>query len=312
MADIPTVTVIGMTRSSQVLISAAVSLVLVGGTVGAISPGPRSSTLFPNAPVTTGWRTVGDIRWTLPVPFRHDPVYEGDNGTHLVDYSDDDPNFVWGRQTALVTDPEMPGGATSVLEMRLPVGLTGGYAATKIGAHPDYQGDGPLRWDPALNTGHLYVGFYVRFSPHFDLNGNAGQKVLYLKSDLPSNSSIAHMVGIMMADGVGGNQLWPTYGPQGPFGRFEVPETSPNNLNDGRWHLVEFLQGPNTPGIANGTLQIWVDGRPEGRWTNAMFFAAGHVPSVNRLEINPIYGGGNSPVLRNQWLRLGPMLILTR
>lgn len=103
--------------------------------------------------------------------------------------------------------------------MRLPARLTGGYGATKIGSHPDHRGNGPLAWKPSHNTGQLYIGFDVWFSPECDLNGNVGQKVIYLKSDLPANASIAHMVGVMMTDGAGGKQLWPTYQPQSPFGR---------------------------------------------------------------------------------------------
>ena len=51
----------------------------------------------------------------------------------------------------------------------------------------------------------------MRFSPDFSLNGNVAQKVLYLKSDVPENAAIAHMPGIAMNDGEGGNQLWPDY-----------------------------------------------------------------------------------------------------
>jgi len=279
-------------------------------------PGPRAPSalpdvMFPNAPVAGNWMTVGSINWTTPVPLHQDPFYESDNGTGLVDWGDDDPNRVWGRQTSIVTDPELPSGSQGALQFAMPRGLTGGYGASKIGQHPDNTGNGPLLWDPALNTGHLYVGYYVRFSPHYDLNGNMGQKVLYLKSDLPQNRSIAHMVGIMVSDGDGGNQLWPTYGPQSPFGRYQVPSTTTNDLNDARWHLVEFLQGPNIPGREDGTLRIWVDGRLEGSWNNAKFFDAGQVPSLNRLEINPIYGGGNHAVPGDEWLRLGPMLVRT-
>jgi hypothetical protein len=268
--------------------------------------------MFPNAPVGSGWLTVGALRWQAPVPLRRDPVYEPSNESGLVDYGDDDPNATWERQTSVVTDAGLPTGAQQALEFRMPRGLTGGYAASKVGQHPDNDGDGPLLWDPALNTGHLYVGFYVRFSPAYDLNGNVGQKVFYLKSDLPENRSIAHMVGIMMNDGNGGDQLWPTYGPQSPFGRYQLPATAANDLNDGRWHLVEYLQGPNTPGLDDGTLQVWLDGRLAYTWTNARFFAAGQTPSLNRLEINPIYGGGNNPVVVDQWLRVGPVMIRTR
>jgi hypothetical protein len=275
------------------------------------SPGTIDATLFPNAPAA-GWTTIADMRWQRPVPFRRDPVYEADNGSHLVNYGDDDPGAEWGRQARLVGDAATPGAPDSALELRLPAGLAGGYAAVKIGQHESWNADGPLRWDPAVTTGHLYVGFWVRFSPGFRLNGNVAQKILYLKSDLAANRAIAHMVGIMVNDGVGGNQLWPAYEPQHPFARYKVPETPRNDLNDGRWHQVEFLQAPNTPGLADGTLTIWVDGRREARWTDAMFFARGQVPSLNRLEINPIYGGGTRPVPRDQWVRLGPMVVMTR
>jgi hypothetical protein len=167
---------------------------------------------------------------------RQDPVYEADNGSHLVDYGDDDPGAVWGRRSAVVADSAAPCG--TALECRLPKGLAGGTGATKIGGHPDWQGDGPLLWNPALSTGHLYIGMYVRFSPGFNLNGNIGQKVLYLKSDLPENRQLNHMPGIFVNDDRGGNQLWPTYSPQHPFGRMQVASTDQFNFNDGRWHLL--------------------------------------------------------------------------
>jgi len=275
------------------------------------SLGPTSSG-FPNAPRSTDWTTVGSIEWQAPVPLRRDPVFEPDNGSHLVDWGDDDPARQWERQTAVVVDPEVPGTSKSVLELRLPRGLQGGYAATKIGQHPEHRGNGPLLWDPALSTGHLYLGVWVRFSPGFTTNRNVAQKVLYVKSDLPANAALAHAPIIMFNDDAGGDQLWPTYIPQHPFGRYEAPRTAANDLNDGRWHLVEMLQGPNTPGVANGTLRIWVDGRLEGDWATAKFFDVGQVPSLNRLEINPIFGGGPNPVPQDQWIRLGPMLVRTR
>ena len=276
-----------------------------------VSSPPTTAADFLNAP-GTGWTTVASLTWSQAIPYRRDPIYDPDNGTHLVDWGDDDPNREWGRQAVVVADASTPGSVPSSLELRLPAGLTGGYAATKIGNHPNWSGNGPLWWSPSLSTGYLYVGMWVRFSQGFTLNGNIGQKIFYLKSDLAANAKINHMVGIMVNDGNRGDQLWPTYEPQNPFNRYKVPETAVNNLNDGRWHQLEYLQLANTPGVSNGTLKIWVDGRLEGVWTNARFFDATQVASVNRLEINPIYGGGTNPVPVNQWIRLGPVVVKTR
>jgi len=186
---------------------------------GPLPPSALPDAMFPNAPSGTGWLTVGALNWETGVPFRQDPVYETNNASGLVDWGDDDPNTVWGRQTSIVSDAGLPSTAQAALEFRMPRGLTGGYAASKVGQHPDNTGNGPLLWDSALNTGHLYIGFYIRFSPNYNLNGNMGQKVLYLKSDLPENRQLNHMPGIFVNDDRGGNQLWPTYSPQHPFGR---------------------------------------------------------------------------------------------
>jgi hypothetical protein len=296
----------------RVLVSSGARADTSSVTVTATASSPPTTTAdFLNAP-SSGWTTVASLTWSQAIPYRRDPIYDPDNGTHLVDWGDDDPNREWGRQAVVVSDASTPGSVPSALELRLPAGLTGGYAATKIGNHPNWSGNGPLWWSPSLSTGYLYVGMWVRFSPAYTLNGNIGQKIFYLKSDLAANSKINHMIGIMVNDGNRGDQLWPTYEPQNPFNRYKVPETTVNNLNDGRWHQLEYLQLANTPGVSNGTLKIWVDGRLEGIWTNARFFDAAQVASVNRLEINPIYGGGTNPVPVNQWIRLGPVLVKTR
>jgi hypothetical protein len=144
------------------------------------------------------------------------------------------------------------------------------------------------------------------------MNRNVQQKVLYAKSDLPENRGLAHMPLSMMNDDMGGDQLWPTYAPQNPFARYSVPGISTNDLNDGRWHLVEIYQTPNTPGQSNGTLRIWLDGRLATSLTDAVFFAAGQTPSLNRIEISNIFGGGTNPVPADQWMRVGPMRVAIR
>jgi hypothetical protein len=270
------------------------------------------SVLFPHAPSGNGWVQMGSLSWNQEIPFRSDPFYEPDNGTHLVNYGDDDPATNWGRQAFVVPDPDVPGSVKNALELRLPRGLTGGYGSIKIGQHPDHRANGPFVWDPALSTGWVYAGVYVRYSPGYNDNGNVGTKLLMLKSDVPENRQLNHMLLGMTNDGAGGRQLWPTYTPQYPFGRYQTPELPTWDLNDGLWHLVELLQGPNTPGQNNGTLEMWVDGELVQRWTNARFFDAGQRVTVNRIEIAPIFGGGANPVPADQWIRVGPLDIRMR
>ena len=61
---------------------------------------PVDSPLFPNAPRSPEWRTYADYRWGVrprgdggyeKIPFWHEPTYDLDNGSHVVDYGSDAP-----------------------------------------------------------------------------------------------------------------------------------------------------------------------------------------------------------------------------
>src|SRR5512136_1995448 len=79
-------------------------------------PSALPDQMFPNAPAGGNWMTVGSIKWDAPVPLHQDPIYEPNNSTGLVDWGDDDPNHVWGRQTSVLTDPELPSGSQGALQ----------------------------------------------------------------------------------------------------------------------------------------------------------------------------------------------------
>ena len=213
-------------------------------------PSALPDQMFPNAPSGGDWVTVGALNWETGVPLRQDPIYEPGNASGVVDYGDDDPNAVWGRQTSIVSDGELPSAAQAALEFRMPRGLTGGYAASKVGQHPDNDGNGPLRWDPALNTGHLYIGFYVKFSPELQ-----PERQHRPEGALPEERSRGEP-----SDRAHGRHHGERRQPRQPAvdrrmrrstrsAAIRSPCTAANDMNDGRWHLVELLQGPNTPGV---------------------------------------------------------------
>jgi hypothetical protein len=308
------------------VIAIAAALFAAGGSLphgpASRTHGPASRTgLFPNAPRSDEWQTYADYQWGErpggkgtydKIPFWHDPTYDRDNGSHVVDYGSDAPADKgarpWPAQLSrLVVEESVPGGGKA-LEVRYPKGFPGGFAPARIFRHPRYDGDG-LAWPPAENTGFLYLGLYFRFSEGFSVNGNVAQKLVYANSSAPTNKSINHVpLNLRTADGTPG--LYPAYEPQNPFGLYQVKAERANNVNDGRWHLVEVLQEPNILGTKNGRIRIFIDGRLAGSWDNALLFEKGQTPSLNSLSLNPIYGGGNNPVPADQQLLLGPLRVM--
>ncbi len=137
------------------------------------------------------------------------------------------------------------------------------------------------------------------------------QKLVYANSAAPANRAINHVpLNLKTSEGKPG--LYPAYEPQNPPGLYMVPLLPSNDVNDGRWHLLEMLQQPNTPGLRNGAVRIFIDGRLAASWSDALLFDAGQVPSLNRLSLNPIFGGGTHPVPATQTLEFGPLRLMGR
>jgi hypothetical protein len=297
----------------------AIGVIAVGVTA-LHAPASRDG-LFPNAPRTSDWKTYADYRWGQKpdgdgtydkIPFWRNPTYDPDNGSHVVDYGGDpraDSPFN-GQFSSIVADSSVPGGNGKVLAITFPKDFPGGSAPARIFGHPKFEGTG-LSWPYNENTGYLYVGLYIKFSRGWTSNGNVSQKLVYANSSSPTNRAINHVpLNLRISEGKPG--LFPAYEPQNPFGLYMVPATPSNNVNDARWHLIEMLQEPNTPGRKNGAVRIFIDGRLASSWSDALLFDASHVPSLNKLSLNPIYGGGSHPVPATQVLEFGPLRLMGR
>lgn len=196
------------------------------------------------------------------------------------------------RLATVEVDSTYPGSNKNVMRQRLPAGFPGGSGSANVQRHPAYAGNGPLRWAAGMSHGSLFVGVMVRVTPGFSLNGNVGNKVIYLRSSV--NPTINHMILYLANDGGTGDQGYPTLAPQNPsgLGAYGAPQIAANDGHQGGWHRYEILLGPGTPGAANGTAKLWMDGRLLIDRADCRWFESGQTPDFDQLIIANVYGGG--------------------
>jgi hypothetical protein len=65
-------------------------------------------------------------------------------------------------------------------------------------------------------------------------------------------------------------------------------------LTPGEYHKIEYRVKNNTPGSANGIIQVAIDGVLRINVTDAKFIAnAASAPAVSKVVIDPMFGGGS-------------------
>jgi hypothetical protein len=95
-----------------------------------------------------------------------------------------------------------------------------------------------------------------------------------------------------------GKTLPPDTGVRGIFGPSFVPRKDivPDR---GRWYCYELMVAANTPGLSDGRIAFWVDGRLAAEFPNLRFRTVGAL-KINRVDIG-IYES-RRPGLRRVWI----------
>jgi hypothetical protein len=178
-------------------------------------------------------------------------------------------------------------------------------------------------------TGHLYVGWYARYSSGYRVESNdglrlSGMKMLYVHTDSALNVGIdpAAIVGFG-GDGVP-NDLRVCWVNQfadytnGDSSFFNVPPNATDlgtNHNNGAAHLFEYLITPNTEGNADGVVSAYQNGTLLSTVTGLRVFCQ-HVTSASmrwtRVTIENYYGGGWVECPQLQYQYIGPIRVATK
>jgi hypothetical protein len=196
-------------------------------------------------------------------------------------------------------------------------GLRLTYPATLPG------GNSPVRFGKAISspgTGWYYQRMKVRFAPNWSLNGNVALKFCEPRTQQTGSgqgSNENHVIGAHDFE-TQTTHAWfyvLLQGPNGHFGDlFEQPQWSPSaNLNDGAWHTIEVVFGPeSSPGAGDGSYTGWIDGTQVAHYTSVMWLASGNQVGWPYLMFDPTYGGGTHSPGQSMYWDLDQLYVSTK
>ncbi len=164
----------------------------------------------------------------------------------------------------------------------------------------------------------LYVAAWMKLSSNFQGHPTATNKIIHLCIDGMNKV-------FLEARGIGNGVLLPAVGLQGldaPFTALDesghsVTATShnlPANLAStsivrGQWQKYEIVVVGNNPGVADGAIDLWLDGVHVMSYVGLQFVGAGNSGNWNAVQWSPTWGGLGGTILAPFSLSIDEMYI---
>lgn len=225
------------------------------------------------------WVTVVDYDFAQ-VPPETPANYQSWTG-----FVQNDPG-VYSDTTQQIVDASLSlGGSANACRCHFRTGLPGGYSPVL------YNWGGVV---PA-NNGNFDLTYTFKLAPNWLSANPPGVKQWFFGRESVNN----HFVQVAAVDWNSNAQLTLMVGLQSPFNSFYTDKV----IVPGVAYKVRVLGLANTPGTANGQMQIWVDdlpvqfnngvyGPPNRTIANdIMFFSSGQTALQNRNKFNATWGG---------------------
>ncbi len=150
-----------------------------------------------------------------------------------------------------------------------------------------------------------YVEFWFKVSKNWQGHTSGVNKIFYLTDSSTTGGGNPFYFEV---HGTGSNPLYFGITRQGSFTPSQtllewngaIPTGAPNevtvNASDaqvvrGKWYHIEVLVNGSTPGVANGAVQAWLDGKEILKYTNFETFPSSSDGTLNSLRWEPIWGG---------------------
>jgi hypothetical protein len=206
------------------------------------------------------------------------------------------PGAPWSHTSPSIPSVACPpsGGASPAGGCALVMNLAAGtYGTSQSGGISEYA------FSPGLTE--FYAGHWVKFSTPYSWNP-IHNKIDYIFGDNGAGGLCSTSIKL----GSGGSPLVTesTCDPSLVSNNMGTLTISP-----GTWYWLEIHAIANTPGVSNGTLEIWVDGALYLRYTNRRFreTSAGFVS----FKHSPEWGGSGGTIAQNQFIAFDHTILST-
>jgi hypothetical protein len=292
----------------------AVATVNSSGTVTAVGAGTAS--IRATSEGITGQATLTVTSPTTPPPSGGSNEPSGmallsDHAFNCLNPSSCEPD--WWRQEGvagtltLATDATAPRSAGSVYQQMFTSALPGGSSPGSVGKY----------LNGANRKQVLYTAYWMKLSSNWVGHPTGVNKNMFFPVD-------AYNRIYTMLQGTGSGSLRPAIGLQGlpqayysPNDGWPVTATSVNlypnvgtvNIVRGQWHKYEVVFDAGTAGVANGSVQMWVDGVKVMNYTGIMFAAPGGSARWEAVSWAPIWGGSGGTITSPFYAQLDHLYI---
>lgn len=163
------------------------------------------------------------------------------------------------------------------------VGMTGGQspARANFGNFP-------------ANQSRIYGCMQLRLVPGpnglpWASNGNLRTKLLFPRFTVGSGNASNHV--LMLTEAATGDMRQTVQLQENSFASAVASQGFPF----GPWTRIEFIFVMNTPGVADGVAQVWVNGIQVVDWHTVRWCEVGDTPAWSYLWLDPTFGAGANP-----------------
>jgi fibronectin type III domain protein len=224
---------------------------------------------------------------------------DGFESGNLNSWTDDDGGF--GGMAVTTSGPHT---GTYANHQRFATGDGGTYGAVFFADHPLLVAPDP-QWTGVQET-DVTLQWAAKFSAGFD--GATGTKMFEMNSfvswsaNYPGPNTWAAYYTLLMIDS-GGHPFMDLHRKVGTDGWMEMDQNqgAPVSITDGAWHVLKTHLKLNTPGLADGVGQLWIDGILKADFSNVNFRDSYTATGWNHLVLSSNIAAGAPKAEDEYW-----------
>jgi hypothetical protein len=165
-----------------------------------------------------------------------------------------------------------PGSASSSLRFKYNAGFVGGRSPDKV-------------WASFPVTQELWAQYYFKYSSNWSRNGTNDKQVYF---PISSGGNFFLAVGKW-----GSSKFFMEWQSVTSGNRFSNTSYNPTIVNN-VWYKVTMRAVLNTPGVANGIIQIWIDDKLLMDHRDIPYRGASQTGGIKSMDFDPVWGGGST------------------